>query len=111
MSGLSRSGFNEWQTKYVLGKSIPMSDRVYLQTLEQEVRERYPAAFENYLNLSNMISKDLKKKTKEIEKENKRLKDKFVEMEKENKETKDEIRNLSRTVDALLKKLENLTEG
>jgi len=56
MSGLSRSGFNEWQVKYVLGKAIPMSDGTYLQTLEQEVKERYPSAYENYLNLSPSVS-------------------------------------------------------
>ena len=75
MSGLSRSGMNEWQVKYVLGKSILMSDATYLQTLEQEVRERYPSAYENYLNLETSVprktveavSKDLATKTSEIE--------------------------------------------
>ena len=115
MSGLSRSGFNEFQIKYVLGKAIPMSDQVYLQTLEQEIRDRYPEAYENYLNLSTTISRDLKKK---IENENKRLKEKFSEMElenfqtkKENLETKAELNELSLTVRSLVKKLEQLTES
>lgn len=107
MSGLSRSGFNEFQIKYVLGKAIPMSDQVYLHTLEQEIRERYPEAYDNYLNLSITITKNVKKK---IEDENKRLEEKFLEMEIENIKTKDEIKNLSKTVNVLLKKLENLTE-
>lgn len=107
MSGLSRSGFNEFQIKYVLGKAIPMSDQVYLQTLEEEIRDRYPEAYENYLNLSTTISKDTKKK---IEDENKRLKEKFAEMEIENTKRKDELKNLSKTVNVLLEKLENLTE-
>ena len=75
MSGLSRCGFNEWQVKYVLGKAIPMSDGTYLQSLEQEVRERYPKAYEEYLNLETSIprkavttiTKDLDTKTSEIE--------------------------------------------
>ena len=75
MSGLNRSGFNEFQIKFVLGKAIPMSDATYLQTLEQEVRERYPSAYENYLNLEtsvprkavDAVSKDLETKTEEIE--------------------------------------------
>ena len=108
MSGLSRSGFNEWQTKFVLGKAIPLADSTYLQSLEQEVRERYPSAYENYLNLSTTISKDLKKK---IEDENKKLKDKFTEMQKENAETKKEMRQLGLTVKSLVEKLEKLTEG
>ena len=108
MSGLSRSGFNEFQIKYVLGKAIPMSDQVYLQTLEQEIRDRYPEAYENYLNLSTTISKDTKKK---LEDENKILKERFSEMEIENIKTKEEIRELSSMVKSLVKKLENLTES
>ena len=81
MSGLSRSGFNEWQTKYVLGKSIPMADSTYLQTLELEVRERYPSAYENYLNLNpkvntkavTTLSKELEAKSMEIEELQRRL--------------------------------------
>ena len=107
MSGLSRSGFNEFQCKFVVGKSIPLSDATYLQTLEQEVKERYPAAFENYLNLSTTISKNVKKK---IEDENKILKEKIAEMKLENEKTKEEMRQLSKTVNALIEKLENLTE-
>ncbi|MCJ7720994.1 hypothetical protein MUO98_01095, partial [Candidatus Bathyarchaeota archaeon] len=71
-------------------------------------RERYPSAYENYLNLSTTISKDLKKK---IEDENKKLKDKFTEMQKENAETKKEMRQLGLTVKSLVEKLEKLTEG
>jgi len=50
MSGLSRGGLNEWQTKYVVGKKIPASDYTYLQTLNEEVKERYPTAFETTLD-------------------------------------------------------------
>lgn len=74
-SGLSRSGFNEWQAKYVLGKSVPLADSTYLQTLEIEVKERYPSAYENYLNLEtsvprkavDAVTKDLEEKSSEIE--------------------------------------------
>jgi hypothetical protein len=51
MSGLSRAGFNEFQIKYVVGKAIPLADSTYLQTLEQEVEERYPKAFPQFLNI------------------------------------------------------------
>ncbi len=50
MSGLSRGGLNEWQTKYVVGKKIPASEYTYLQTLKEEVKERYPIAFETTLD-------------------------------------------------------------
>jgi hypothetical protein len=52
MSGLSRSGFNEFQIKYLVGKPIPMQDMTYLQTLQQEIEERYPKAYEHFLNIN-----------------------------------------------------------
>ena len=68
MSGLSRSGFNEYQIKYVLGKAIPMSDMVYLQSLEIEIQERYQEAYESYLNLNPSVSpKAMTTLTKEID--------------------------------------------
>ena len=73
MSGLSRAGFNEWQTKFLLGKAIPASDMTYLYGLQQQIEERYPEAFENYLNLETPVkavtelSKSLEEKTAEIE--------------------------------------------
>jgi integrase len=69
MSGLSRAGFNEFQIKYLVGKSIPLSDMTYLQTLQQEIETRYPKAFEDCLNLKPRIQerliKDLTKRTGE----------------------------------------------
>lgn len=107
MSGLSRSGFNEWQTKFVLGKSIPLADSTYLQTLELEVRERYPSAYENYLNLSTTISKDLKKKTESLEEENEELKKRVKQLESK----KDEIDEIKKQVTNLTKQLESLMNG
>ena len=122
MSGLSRCGFNEFQVKTVLGKTIPMTDATYLHSLEQEIRERYPKAYENYLNLSTSVSKDLKKKTDKLEKknthlqvlvnslaiENQRMKDKFSKLENENGETKKEMHNLSLSLKSIAEKLEKL---
>lgn len=51
MSGLSRAGFNEFQIKYLIGKAIPLGDMTYLQSLQQEIEERYPRAYEQYLNI------------------------------------------------------------
>jgi len=50
MSGLSRAGFNEFQIKYVLGKTIPATDMTYLVTLQQEIEAKYPKAYE-YVNI------------------------------------------------------------
>jgi len=73
MSGLSRAGFNEFQIKYLMGKAIPLADMTYLQTLQQEIEQKYPEAFEQCLNLKPRIQekliKDLAKSTtEEIEK-------------------------------------------
>jgi hypothetical protein len=108
MSGLSRSGFNEFQIKYVLGKAIPMSDQVYLQTLEQEIRDRYPEAYENYLNLSTTISKDVKKK---IEAENERLKKRIEVLESQKQERSKDIEELKKQMTALRKQFESLIKG
>lgn len=73
MSGLSRSGFNEFQIKYLMGKAIPMTDMTYLQTLREEIEEKYPTAYESYLCLKPSIPERLikdvtKKASEEIEK-------------------------------------------
>jgi hypothetical protein len=51
MSRLSRCGFNEFQIKFVMGKSIGISDSVYLQTLQVEIEEKYPVVYNDYLNI------------------------------------------------------------
>lgn len=72
ISGLSRAGFNEFQIKFCVGKAIPMTDFTYLQTLQMEIEDRYPKAFEEQLNLKTPIravvdlSKNLEQKTAEL---------------------------------------------
>jgi len=98
MSGLSRSGFNEFQIKYVLGKSIPMSDMVYLQTLELEIKERYPEAYENYLNLNPKVSpKAMNTLSKEIDK----LKEENTELKSQLNGQRPEMLELRRELDEL----------
>ena len=73
MSGLSRAGFNEFQIKFLIGKTIPASDLTYLETLKQEIEERYPAAYEHCLNIKTPIkavldlAKSLEQKSLEVE--------------------------------------------
>jgi hypothetical protein len=66
MSGLSRSGFNEWQTKFLMGKAIPVSDMTYLQTLQQEVEERYPKAYESYFDISGKTTMAISSEEREV---------------------------------------------
>jgi len=61
MSGLSRAGFNEFQIKYVMGKTIPLSDMVYLQSLESEISEKYPKIYNDYLSLKPSVDEELRK--------------------------------------------------
>lgn len=69
MSGLSRAGFNEFQIKYTVGKAIPLRDMTYLQTLQEEIEERYPKAYEDYLNIKpeKIVQVIDQKKSQEIE--------------------------------------------
>jgi hypothetical protein len=76
MSGLSRAGFNEFQIKYLMGKAIPLTDMTYLQTLQQEIEERYPEAYEHYLCLKPSIQERLiKDVTRQASQEIEKLKE------------------------------------
>ncbi len=55
MSRLSRCSFNQFQIKYLMGKSIGLSDSTYLQTLQSEIEEKYPIVYNDYLNISAVI--------------------------------------------------------
>jgi integrase len=52
MSNLSRASFNEFEIKFILGKSINISDLTYLQGLRSAIEEKYPKAYETYLNIN-----------------------------------------------------------
>ncbi len=66
----------------------------------EEIQERYPEAFENYLNLSTVISKNLKKKTETLEEENAELKKRVKHLESKTDKISD--------VEDRMKKLEGL---
>jgi integrase len=74
MSRLSRCGFNEFQIKYLMGKSIGVADSTYLQTLQIEIEEKYPLVYEDYLNIFRMVSSEEVKKIQNIEQELQSLK-------------------------------------
>ncbi|MCW4018356.1 MAG: hypothetical protein NWF00_06720 [Candidatus Bathyarchaeota archaeon] len=75
MSGLSRAGLNEFQIKFLVGKAIPLTDSTYLQTLQLEIEERYPTAYELHLCLQRgmtqknivVLSEQLEAKDKELQ--------------------------------------------
>jgi hypothetical protein len=52
MSRLSYAGFNEFQIKLLTGKSINRADRVYLQSLQCEIEEKYPQVYNDFLNIA-----------------------------------------------------------
>jgi hypothetical protein len=56
MSKLSYANFNEFQIKFIMGKSIGRADRVYLQTLQREIEEKYPTIYDNYLNIAPQLT-------------------------------------------------------
>ena len=73
MSRLSRCGFNEFQIKFLMGKSIGVSDRTYLQTLQIEIEEKYPTVYNDYLNINYQaatgVSKEQVKKLDDLQNE------------------------------------------
>lgn len=51
MSRLSRAGFNEFQIKFIIGHAIPLTDRAYLNSLKEEITEKYPVVYDDYFNI------------------------------------------------------------
>jgi hypothetical protein len=97
MSNLSRAGFNEFQIKFCVGKAIPLEDMTYLETLKQQIEERYPAAYQDYLSLQSTVPTKtlmevLKSKNAEVE----ALQVQLAEMQK-NGLTDEEIK-IARTI-------------
>jgi integrase len=87
--------------------------RVDAEELEEKIRKEIDEKNRDLQLLVNGLSTrnlNLDSKLTEVASENKRLKEKVSKMEAENRDTKEELRQLSKTVNALLKKLENLTE-
>lgn len=66
LSSLVKAGFSEWEAKFIVGKSIPLSDVTYLH-LEEEIKEKYPLAYDKYLNIKTNINGEQLKKLGDIE--------------------------------------------
>jgi hypothetical protein len=103
MAGLSRGGMNEFEVKYCVGKSIPMSDFVYLTNIEDAIKEKYPEAYENYLNLNPTVSpKAMTTLSQEID-----------QLKEENLELKQQLNDFKLNddqVQALLHRIEKLEQ-
>jgi len=68
-SSLVKSGFSEFEAKYVVGKTIPLSDATYL-TLEDSIQTKYK---ENYERVFNIQPTSNGKQTVALAEENKQL--------------------------------------
>jgi len=70
MSKLSTAGFNEFQIKRCVGKKIPNSVDTYLQTLDDEIKERYPKIYDAHLSIIKkekvIIQKVIEKSSEEL---------------------------------------------
>lgn len=112
MSNLSRAGFNEFQIKFCVGKAIPATDMTYLGTLQEQIEERYPAAYQDYLSLQNTVPAKaliaVTKETSELKKQfEEAMKSKTVEFE-ELKTKMLKIEGSREGIEALLKRVMDL---
>ena len=109
MSNLSRAGFNEFQIKFCVGKSIPLTDMTYLETLKEQIEERYPQAYTDYLSLQSTVpAKALIKMSKETESMKLQLEQKDLEVQ-DLKTRIMKLENVSKpALETLLKRLEEL---
>jgi uncharacterized protein YukE len=48
MDTLSSQGLNEYETKIIVGKAIPLSDLTYLQTLKRSAFQKYQKAYPGF---------------------------------------------------------------
>jgi hypothetical protein len=105
MSRLSRCGFADRQINYVLGKSISISDRTYLQDLMGDIEAKYPTYYEDYLNISPKPknSEKINEKVTELSKE---FAEKFVTLEEEREKDRQKIEQLQNQ----LGKIQELTD-
>jgi site-specific recombinase XerD len=120
MSRLSRCGFNEFQIKYILGKSINVSDRTYLQTLTSEVEEKYPKVYNDYLNIVpvlNTSKEELEKLIKlntEFDATKAQLADMIVKQQKDKEKLEEQIRDIyqytNKRLDPLLDVIDELSK-
>ena len=107
MSNLSRAGFNEFQVKFCVGKAIPLTDMTYLETLKEQIEERYPAAYQDYLSLQNTVPT---KALIAVSKETSELKKQFEEAMKSKNAEVEELKRKVSQIESSKPALEKLLE-
>ena len=81
MGNLVKAGLNEWEVRFLVGKSIPISDFTYLTSLQNSIEQKYPEAFEKYLNLETS-SESVMNLSKSLEQKDVELKSQKTQLEK-----------------------------
>lgn len=92
-SSLVKSGFSEFASKYVVGKTIPLSDATYL-SLEEDIKEKYIEAYDKYFNIAQTNN------TK-----------KSLALEEENRQQRKMIKTLIEKVESMEKGLALITDN
>ena len=60
MGALTSAGLGEFETKIIMGKAIPASDRTYLQILQQTAYKKYQQAYAEHLSLVSYTNNHLR---------------------------------------------------
>jgi len=63
MNSLAKAGFNEFEIKYIVGKTIPLSDATYL-SLKQSIVMKYPKIYSRYLCITESIDRSIETERK-----------------------------------------------
>jgi len=93
MNTLAVSGLNEFETKIILGKKIPISDLTYLQ-LKESAYKKYKEAYPNF-SLTKIVNERIPK-----------LQETVVDQQKEIEILKTKVEVLTKTNETLMKRLE-----
>ena len=96
-NSLIKAGLSEYESKLIVGKSIPLSDSTYL-TLEEHIREVYPQKYDKYFNIKPIANEEIKSKYQSLEEENRTLKDLVSQLVRAGKEQEERLKQLQESV-------------
>jgi hypothetical protein len=100
MGQLSRAGFNEFEIKTVVGKTIPLSDSTYLTNIKDSIIAKYPKVYDEFLNINPPIFKTTVKREQleRLRQENEIQKQQIAELEERFNKLQEEFMHFPKNV-------------
>jgi len=112
ISSLIKAGFQTQQWKFIVGKSVPISDSTYME-LKEQIEEKYPELYPKYLCITQTATQvrtkdkeisELKQALKSVEKENAVFKTRIDTMQNDFKRSTSDMSKRLNWIELKLKK-------